>query len=151
MTFFEKIKPGVPKRWLLAIAGVFWTFAGGMLLWRGLSGLIVAHASFIPDLLYSLAGGVLFYILLFSRISRKHVNRIIGLKSEKPCMFSFFNIKSYLLMSIMISGGVLLRIFNVVDHQILYSFYVCMAIPLLVSSVRFYYNWFIYQKTNSTL
>ncbi len=147
MIFCESLKPGVPKRTLLAIAGIIWTFAGSMLLWRGFSGLIDAHALLWRDLPISLAGGIIFFLFLFSRISRKHVRRIIGLKPEKPCMFSFFNIKSYILMTVMMTGGILLRKFNVVDHEILYSFYACMGIPLLCSSVRFYYNWFIYQKT----
>ena len=151
MTLSQSLKPSVPKRGLLAIAGVFWTFAGGMLLSRGIFGLIDTHVNILPDLIIALIGGAIFYWLLFSKISKKHIHRIIGLKPEKPCLFSFFNMRSYIMMTVMIVGGITLRKLDILDHQVLFSFYVCMGTPLLVSSGRFYYHWFIYKKLAKTL
>lgn len=39
----NRLKPGIPKRALLFLAGSVWTFAGGMLLWRG--GIMLAQSS----------------------------------------------------------------------------------------------------------
>ena len=136
---------------MLAIAGVFWTFAGGMLLSRGIFGLLDEHANLYIDISIALVGGAIFYWLLFSKISKKHIHRIVGLKPERPCLFSFFNVRSYIMMSIMISGGIALRVSHVMNPQILFSFYICMGIPLLVSSGRFYYHWYIYKKFIATV
>ena len=94
-------------------------------------------------LVWRLAGGLvfggLFYILLFARISRKHILRIRGLNIPYPCAFSFFNLRSYLMMAGMISAGILLRNFDIFNKEWLYNFYVTMGVPLLVSASRFFY------------
>jgi len=142
MTLGQTLKPSVPRRWLLIIAGIFWSFAGGMLMWRGITGLFHEAVHLIPEILLSIGGGIAFYFFLFSGISRKHIRRILGLKPEKPCLFSFFNIRSYILMIAMITSGILLRKFDILNHQVLFSVYLCMSVPLLLSSVKFYYYWF---------
>ncbi|HNW69112.1 MAG TPA: hypothetical protein PKI01_01820 [Bacteroidales bacterium] len=142
MTLGQALKPSVPRRWLLIIAGVFWSFAGGMLMWRGITGLLHEASRLASEIILSLCSGIAFYFILFSGISRKHVRRIMGLKSEKPCLFSFFNIKSYILMIFMITSGILLRKFDILNHQVLYAVYLCMSVPLLLSSAKFYYYWF---------
>ena len=139
MEFLEKYKPSVSKQNLLIIAGLAWTTAGGILTWRGLSYLL-QHGHYLG---WRLAGGVvfggLFYLVLFSKISRKHIIRIRGLSIPNPCAFSFFNFRSYLMMSIMITGGVLLRKVDIIDREWLYNFYVTMGLPLLISASRFFY------------
>ena len=59
--------------------------------------------------------GCFFYILLFAGISKKHITRINLIKIDNPCFFSFFNFRSYLLMAIMISGGISLRLSGLVN------------------------------------
>ena len=50
------------------------------------------------------------------------------------------------MMAVMISGGITLRSFNVIDKEWLYNFFVSMAVPLLISAMRFYYFWFTYTE-----
>ena len=135
---FETLKPKLPRRYLLFIAGAVWTFAGGMLLFKGV-GLLSAgvHHLWIM-LLIATVGGILFYLLLFSKISMKHAKRILGLKHEFPCLFSFFNFGSYGLMGVMISGGILMRRAEVISPEYLPLFYITMGIPLFLSAIRFY-------------
>jgi hypothetical protein len=92
--------------------------------------------------------GALFYILLFAQISKKHITRITLIKIDNPCFFSFFNFRSYLLMAIMISGGITLRVSGLVNSEIIYTFFLCMGIPLLVSAWRFFYS---YAKNEKSL
>ena len=146
MSLSEKIKPAIPKRGLLMVAGVFWTFAGCMLFARGIAGLLPFAKNMYFEIPIGLAGGIVFFLLLFSRISKKHIKRITSIEIERPCMFSFFDVRAYILMTIMISAGVSLRVFKLVDPQILYTFYICMGVPLLMSAFRFYYNWYVYHK-----
>jgi hypothetical protein len=141
MAFVLKYKPSVKRHNLLFIAGLAWTTAGGILFGRGLAYLIEKG----DFLLLRLAGGVVagmgFYLILFGRISRKHIKRIRGLNIPYPCAFSFFNFRSYLLMSLMIGGGILLRSLDLINRVWLYNFYIAMGLPLLVSATRFFYSW----------
>ena len=150
MNLFRKlafrIKPGVPKRYLLLVAAVVWTFAGGMLFTKGLTYLL-AH----PDMLWLrlVAGsifGVAFFWLLFMRISLKHINRIRSIDVVRPCIFSFFDFKSYLMMGGMISMGIALRHLNFINKTYLFNFYVAMGVPLLLSAARFYWAWVRYHR-----
>ena len=86
------------------------------------------------------------YMLLFSKISLKHTKRILSLKSEKPCAFSFFNFKSYILMTVMISSGIFVRKSGILSPDYLSLIYITMGIPLFLSAFRFYYNGIFYPR-----
>lgn len=150
MSLSKSLKPGVPRRWLLMLAGVLWTVGGGMLIIRGVIGLIPHESNAYIEIPLGFLAGLVFYLVLFKRISKKHVNRILALKPSKPCMFSFFDVRGYIMMTIMISAGITLRKLNLVDPEILYTFYVCMGVPLLLSAIKFYYNWYIYNNSDWT-
>jgi len=137
----QKYKPGVSKRTLLLIAGCVWTLAGGILITRGLIKLIISDHLLWLELILATLFGIVFYLVLFARISAKHINRITLIKVEDPCFFSFFNFRSYLMMAIMITGGITLRKLNVINPDILYSFFLAMGLPLLISAYRFFYSW----------
>ena len=141
MKFLEKIKPGVQKRTLLMIAGCAWSIAGGILISRSLIHLIGVNHLLAMELGIGIVFGSFFYLLLFARISKKHITRINLIEIDNPCFFSFFNFRSYLLMAIMISGGITLRLSGLVNQEIIYTFFLCMGIPLLVSAWRFFYSY----------
>lgn len=145
MNLLQTLKPSIPRRYLLFVAGVVWTFAGGMLLYKGIS-LFRMYRDFLwLKILISVIGGGLFYLLLFSKISFKHAWRIINLKHENPCLFAFFNARSYIMMAVMISSGVILRKSGVVSPEYLSVLYVTMGIPLFLSAIRFYYYEIFYR------
>ena len=144
--FFHLIKPGLSKRSLLFIAAVVWTIAGGMLLFKGISLFLnFDHLLWVKTMI-SITAGTLFYLLLFSRISRKQTMRIRNLKYDDPCLFSFFNFRSYLLMTLMIMSGIILRKSGFLSPEYLSVLYVTMGIPLFLSSVRFYYAGIYYNE-----
>ncbi len=136
-----KYKPSVSRHNLLFIAGLAWTTAGGILLWRGLD-YEIRHSTHIwLNIMAGIVIGIPFYILLFAKISMKHIKRIKGLGIPYPCAFSFFNLKSYILMMLMITAGIFLRNLEVINKEYLFTFYIGMALPLLISALRFYYSW----------
>ena len=94
----------------------------------------------------SFVGGIIFYLLLFSGLSAKHTLRILEMTEMRPCLFSFFNVRSYLMMVLMISMGITLRKSGVVPPDYLSVLYLTMSVPLLLSSLRFYYTGFFYRK-----
>ncbi len=97
------------------------------------------HESYLVIyLILSVIGGLLFYYFLFSKIATKHINRLTGFTGERYCVFSFFNMKSYFLMFLMISMGILLRKSHLVSVGHLSFLYLMMGIPLLLSAIRFF-------------
>ena len=139
MNLIQVLKPGIPRRYLLFVAAIVWTFAGGMLLTRGILMLKDIHGYIWLRVLLSGIGGIVFYYFMFSKISMKHSHRIVNLKPDKPCFFSFFNVRSYIMMSVMMTSGIMLRRTGIVPPSYLTEVYITMGIPLFLSSLRFYY------------
>jgi hypothetical protein len=91
-----------------------------------------------------IACGIIFFMLVFSKISRKHVHRIKNLPGDQHKIYEFFNRKSYFMMIGMISLGIFLRKTTFVPISALSLAYITMGIPLLFSSFRFYFSWLYY-------
>ena len=135
-----RLKPALPKRHLLIVATTVWLCAGGMLLYRGITGLPEGGWQFW-EIAVSLVCGLLLFWLLFFRISSKHIRRITSLEILRPCVFSFFNFRSYLLMVLMIAMGISIRKFHLIGVEFISYFYITMATPLLLSAIRFFFAW----------
>lgn len=144
MNLLKSFKFSVTKRTLLFEAAVIWTFAGVMLLFRGSSMLEASSGFSWLKVFGCICGGLIFFVLVFLKISRKHVNRIINLHGDRHQFYEFFNLRSYLMMIGMISLGVFLRKTSIVPLASLSLAYITMGIPLLFSSFRFYHRWFYY-------
>ncbi len=132
------LKPTTTRRGLLFMAGAVWALAGGLLGYRGIR--YVDDAALHPFVLVLVGavGGVFFFALVFRKISARHIHRILGIKHERPCLFSFLSWRSYVLMGLMISLGILLRSAAFIPRDELGTAYVMMAVPILVSSSRFF-------------
>ena len=141
MNFLIKYKPAVSRRTLLLIAGCAWSIAGGVLITRALIQLFTINHLLILDIITGVIIGIGFYLLLFAKISKKHITRITLIKVDNPCFFSFFNFRSYIMMTIMITGGITLRKLDIINHEILYTFFLMMGFPLLISAYRFFFSY----------
>ncbi len=137
--------PRIQRTYLLLVAALVWTFAGSMLLFRGVTLNPVLPVNWWEEVLLSILSGIIFYKLLFTRISRKHVQRIQSMQEDKPSVFAFFNLKSYMMMLSMIALGITLRKTGIVSAEYLAVMYITMGIPLLMSSFRFYHSFFTAQ------
>jgi len=145
MKLIKYLKPAIPQRYLLLLGALVWTSAGSVLLYKGFTLLISFQVFPYIEFILSILLGILFYVLLFSKISLKNTQRIFHLTIDYPCMFSFFNVRSYILMGAMITGGIMLRKSGILPTDILLIIYFMMGIPLFLSSFRFYQgfiNWF---------
>ena len=138
----NKYKPRIKKKYLLFVAALAWTTAGTILLYRGIIMSWSIADMLILKLTISLIFGIIFYLKMFTKISLKHINRIKNLKIPDPCLFSFFNIRSYILMIIMIFMGIALRKLSFIPITYLALFYIMMSVPLLISAIRFYFEGF---------
>ena len=138
----------VSKRALLFEAALVWTFAGSMLLLRGNTYLDTSAGFPFLNIEACLIGGLIFFVLLFLRISRSHIRRISLLPGNRHRIYEFFSSRSYLMMVGMISLGIFLRKSNIIPVSYLALAYITMGIPLLLSSVLFYHRWIFYQTVH---
>ena len=137
MSLFHCLKPALPRRWLMALAGFMWTGVGLMLcryaaIWltRQISWL---HAGLG---LLGLVGAAPIYRLGFRTLARQNIARIRGL-SERPCIFAFMSWKSYAIVAVMISGGILLRN-SAIPKPYLAVLYAAIGGGLFLSSFVYY-------------
>lgn len=144
MNFLKTLICNLTRRTLLFEAAVAWTFAGGILLFKGSKLLSVSSGFSWFNILICIGLGLLFFVFLFSKISRAHINRITNLYGDSHRFYEFFSRKSYLMMLGMISFGIFLRKSSIVPFAYLSLAYITMGIPLLLSSFRFYYRWYYF-------
>jgi len=142
MNLSKYLALSVSKGTLLLEAAIIWTFAGGMLLYRGSSMLEASSGFSWAKIIGCICIGLIFFVLVFLKISRKHVYRIISLNGDHHQFYVFFNRRSYLMMFGMISLGIFLRKTSFIPLASLSLAYITMGIPLLFSSFRFYHRWF---------
>ena len=136
MSKLDKFKPAVAKSVLLFLAGFIWICVGLMLLFFAFSWLvkstgvniyIFAGAGVIPALFAHHFG--------FLKIVDKNLKRLL-LADEKRCLFSFIPWRSYLVIAVMITMGMILRHSAIPKHY-LSVLYTCIGLALILSSVRY--------------
>ena len=131
------LKPAVPKHWLIAIAGLVWSAAGGMLCgmaWQWVRPLPPLH------ILGLAAGGLALAFLLhrsmLARIARRNMTRIASY-ADRGCVFAFQAWRSYLMILLMIALGSFLR-HTALPREPLAVLYSAMGLALLAASVSYY-------------
>ncbi len=127
----------VSKRTLLLIASFVWSIAGGILLYRGAAGILFYGEHLFLKFTIGLIGGVAFFLLLFKKISGKHIRRIETMERDRLPFYSFFSPKAYIMMILMISLGITIRKTGVVPFEYLSVFFVTMGLPLFLSALNF--------------
>ncbi len=139
MDWLKGLKPGLPKNWLLSIAGLMWTGVGIFLVslawdWIFNPTVNVTWIYWLPGLF--LAG--LIYYFGFSRLARKNSLRIQNLSDEKPCLFAFQEWHSYPLVLFMIALGITLRKYTPIPKPLLGILYIGIGGGLGSASIHYY-------------
>lgn len=129
---FTRCSPAVPRRALYFIAAGVWLTAGSLLLLRG-GRTLTDHAAVIAG---GLAAGLLFFRLLFLRISDRNIAHIRGLARDRPCVFAFIGWRGYGTMLVMITTGITLRNSGLLTPAALGVLSITMGTPLFLSSLR---------------
>ena len=127
----------IPKNRLMLIAGVVWCFAGAMVSDIGLP--LLWKLGFTELILYPLAVVIflIFYFLIFSRLVVKHTERIRQRPEQRLPFWNFFDASSYVVMVIMMAGGMWLRLGHIVPNWMIAFFYSGLGIALFSCGVRF--------------
>ena len=120
----------VSKRTLLLIAGIVWLAAGGNIAWLGIQAFAQINMSYVWVF-------TLFHMKIFSKMVGKHSNRIAAYEDDKIGFWRFFDASGYIMMAIMMSGGISLRAFGLVPMWFIAFFYTGLGIALALSGVSF--------------
>jgi small-conductance mechanosensitive channel len=129
--------PQVPKNQLMLIAGLVWCAAGAMVVLIGLPlefQLAPEHLVLLP-----LAGVVFlaFYFLVFSQLVRKHTGRIRAQTEDRLPVWQFFNASSWVVMAVMMGGGMALRFSHAMPDWMIAFFYSGLGVALFLCGLRF--------------
>ncbi|MCO5264139.1 MAG: hypothetical protein M9901_14795 [Lentimicrobium sp.] len=143
------LKPAVPRRVLFFAAAGVWTYAAVRVF-----GLAYDFAPEGPMPLWmvvvvGLAGIAVFFNFVFLKISRKYIARIAGMEQKNPCIFAFFAWKSYLMIAVMATMGILFVRFEIIPLYLQGIFYIALSGSLLLSALMFINAGFLYKDPDS--
>jgi MFS family permease len=126
-----------PKNQLMLIAGLVWCAAGAFVCMVGLPlefRLAPSHLILIP-----LAVGIflVFYVVVFSPLVRKHTSRIRARTEDRLPVWNFFNASSWVVMAVMMGGGMALRFSHLMPDWMIAFFYSGLGAALFLCGVLF--------------
>lgn len=133
----------VKKRTLLAVAGVVWLLAGfnvarlGVISYRTLPA--VTAVPVLLSVLVFCAFGAMFFSM-----SLKHGKRIRGYREERRPIWHFFDLKAYIIMAVMMGGGIWLRSSGLVPDVFIAVFYTGLGCALALAGVMFFVLFFCF-------
>lgn len=137
------MKYGVNKRVLLVTAGLVWIIAGANILRIG----IVTWMDSTQEWMFKIGEAtivfLLFFVFVFKKLYYKHTRRIEQKKEEKNCPFSFFDVKGWVIMVLMISLGITIRSFHLLPDSFISVFYTGLSIALILTGILFLRYWWL--------
>jgi uncharacterized membrane protein len=132
----DKMKPAVDKNVLIFISFLVWVAVGTMLLLFTYSWL---NNSQVTSPLVFIGAGVGAALIIhhfgFLKIVDKNLGRILPMEGKK-CFFSFMTWKSYLIVVVMVTMGIMLR-HSSIPKKYLSILYIGIGLSLILSSIRY--------------
>ena len=138
--------PRVNKRTLLMIASVVWLMAGTMVLTLGLEVILKEQKYIIVSSIVAISVLYIFFNFIFKKMVKKHKDRISDKEQEKLCLFSFFDVKSYLIMAFMMTLGITIRSMSFINPLYWSPVYIGIGSALFLAGVLFFKEWLVWDK-----
>ena len=137
----------VKKRKLLLIAGIVWFIAGFNVVRLGILSYLAIEQKWYRYVL-SVVIFILFGLMFF-KMSQKHTKRILGYEEERQPFWRFFDLKAYIIMAIMMGGGIGLRAAGVFPNWFVAFFYTGLGCALALAGVLFIRNYIVTRSSKS--
>lgn len=134
---FQTLKPGVSKPVLIALGAALWGFAAYRILKMGFIAIETHSLQHFINYLIGIAGFVPFFLLVFRKVSIRYITRIKNLPQRRPCMFAFFDLRGYMVMTFMITMGIAFSRWKIIPELYKGTFFISLGLSLLASSVFF--------------
>ena len=126
----------VRAKYLLLIAAAVWFIAGANIVRLGILA-IAEGATALPVLLTGIPAAFILFHMMFSKLVGKHADRIRGYGEEKMHVLRFFDVKGYVIMAIMMGGGIGLRALGLVPTWFVAFFYTGLGCALALAGIGF--------------
>ena len=129
----------VKKQTLLGIASIVWMIAGLNVLRIGL----MAYADYFTgmNIALSIVVFLVFQIFIFGKLVKKHTVRILAYEG-KQFFLNFFDMKSFMIMAVMMIGGIAIRVFELAPLRFIAFFYTGLGASLFLAGILFGVEWF---------
>lgn len=137
----------VKKRTLLLIAGIVWLVAGFNVARLGILSYMIIDRKwylYILSVVVFLVFGTMFY-----KMSGKHTKRIVGYEDYRP-FWNFFDLKAYIIMAVMMGGGIGFRAAGIFPDLFVSFFYSGLGCALALAGVLFVKNFINFDSLNGT-
>jgi len=133
----------VKKKNLLLIAGIVWLIAGFNVARLG----VLSYGVIEPKWYLYIITAVIFMLFgtMFYRMSMKHTRRILGYEAYEY-FWKFFDLKAYLIMAVMMGGGIGLRAAGVFPDVFIAFFYTGLGCALALAGVLFLIQRIIHRR-----
>lgn len=136
----SKRKPfQVKKQNLLIIASLVWVAAGANILHIGLEAYAEGYVTTLNEVL-SVAVGLVFWFGTFYKLTKKHTQRITNYEEQHQYFWHFFDLKSFIIMAIMMTGGIALRVSGIAPSVFIAIFYTGLGSALALAGILFARN-----------
>lgn len=136
----SKRKPfQVKKQNLLIIAALVWVAAGANILHIGLEAYAEGYVTTLNEVL-SVAVGLVFWFGTFYKLTKKHTQRITNYEEQHQYFWHFFDLKSFIIMAIMMTGGIALRVSGIAPSVFIAVFYTGLGSALALAGILFARN-----------
>lgn len=124
----------VKKQYLLLLACLVWTIAGANIVRIGFE----AYAGYLTvlNIFLSVVVFAVFQFLIFGKLVKKHTGRILAYE-ERQWFLKFFDRKSFIIMAVMMTGGIWLRVSGVAPERFIAVFYSGLGVSLLLAGILF--------------
>lgn len=140
-----KINVKIKKRNLLLLAAIVWVIAGFNILRIGISA-YQTNVTFMNLALSCLVFAV-FWFMVFGKLVKKHTDRIVRYQEERQFFLKFFDVKSFCIMAVMMTGGITLRHSGICPDSFIAVFYSGLGTALFLAGLSFACNYFArYEK-----
>lgn len=121
---------------LLLVAGLVWIIAGANIAFIGV-GTLVRDNVVWWILVGTFVVFVPFHAFVFQKLVKKHTERIRGFEEDKKHILHFFDKKGYIIMAIMMGGGIGLRASGILPGWFIAFFYTGLGAALALAGVTF--------------
>lgn len=125
----------VKKRVLLMLASIVWMIAGFNILRIG----VISYAGYVTIWNLFLSGLIFaaFWFLVFYKLVIKHTDRIQKYEEEMQFFWHFFDKKSFLIMTFMMTFGIGLRASHLAPDVFIAVFYSGLGTALFLAGILF--------------
>jgi hypothetical protein len=134
----NRYDPAVDSRLLILLSGLVWSIVGVRLCKLAIGWLSEAGGDTAG---YFVVSGALLSLLIhhlgFLKLVDKNIKRISSYGQRKVCIFAFQEWKSYLIIAVMITMGIVLRSSSV-PTAYLSVIYIAFGGAMLLSSIRYF-------------